>query len=219
MTSVEAYLDQACARLRVNPAEADDIREELSSHLAELIESYRAEGMGRREATERACACFGAAGKLHHSLDRVHRGDPWWVSRLKGLGVGAFLGGALALLLPVGGHLEFLVAPMAGFAALDPTRLHVVLNALLVGGVIGVFSAGGRSLFVGWMVGSLIWLTEYVVYWVMSVTSGTILPDGGLGLMNSVLLAPVVGGMFGVAVGAGSAALVSLTSGLRPEIR
>jgi len=33
------------------------------------------------------------------------------------------------------------------------------------------------------------------------------------------LLAPVVGGMFGVAVGAGFAALVSLTSGLRPEIR
>ena len=33
------------------------------------------------------------------------------------------------------------------------------------------------------------------------------------------LLAPVVGGMFGVAVGAGSAALVSLSSGLRPQIR
>jgi len=219
VTSVETYLDQACSRLRVNPAEADDIREELSSHLVGLIEGYRAEGMGRRQAIERACACFGTPGRLHDSLDRVHRGDPWWVSRLKGLGVGAFLGSALALLLPVGGHLEFLGAPMTGFAVLDPARVHVLLNALLVGGVIGVFSAGGRSLFVGWMLGSLIWLTEYVVYWVMSVASGTILPDGGLGLMNSVLLAPVVGGMFGVAVGAGSAALVSLTSHARPEIR
>ncbi len=215
-TSLEAYLDHVCARLRVNPAEAEEIREELGCHLEDLIEMHAARGMGGAEATAAAISEFGDPGKLHYCLDRVYRGDGWWVLRLKGLGLGLVIGGVLGVVVPVGGHLEFAASAFPLLGQIDPLRAHVVINAMLAGGVIGLLSAGGRGLLAGWCVGSLLWLTEYVVHWVTSVAAGP--AGGGLGLMSSVLLAPLLGGAFGAAVGAGSAAMLSLAGRLRPEI-
>jgi hypothetical protein len=217
VTSIEAYLDACCARLAVNPAEAEDIREELRCHLRELTESYIAEGMDRPLATERALAWFGDSQRLHDSLDLVHHGDPWWSWRLKGMLLGALLGTVIALLLPVGGHLEFagrLPIPVLG----DPERTQAALNGLLAGGLIGLLSRA-RGLFVGWVTGSLIWIAEYVAYFIISVASGITPPDGGLHLFNSVILSPVLGGLFGAVVGGVCSMFLSAASRLRPEIR
>jgi len=215
--SVDAYLDSACARLAMNLAEVEDIREELRSHLCEMVEAYVAEGMDRRTATDHALSQFGDAQKLHRSLDRVHHGDPWWVWRLKGMVLGALLGAMIAVVLPVGGHLEFagrMLVPASGW---DPTRTQLLCNGLIAGGVIGAL-AGARGLFVGWVVGALAWLAEYVVYFMLAAGASP-QPDGGLHLFNSVLLSPVVGGLFGAVVGAGCSAILSAASRLRPEIR
>ena len=217
MTSIEAYLDDSCAGLSVNPAEAEEIREELRCHLRELTESYIAEGMDRPLATERALAWFGDSQRLHDSLSLVHHGDPWWIWRLKGMLLGALLGTVIALLLPIGGHLEFAIRPPMS-ALGDPARTQAALNGLIAGGLIGLLS-GARGLFVGWATGSLIWMAEYVAYFLTSAATGMAPPDGGLRLFNSVLLSPVLGGLFGAVVGSVCSMLQSAASRLRPEIR
>ena len=213
MTSIEAYLDASCSRLSVNPAEEEEIREELRCHLRELAESYVAEGMDRGLATERALAWFGDSQRLHDSLDLVHHGDPWWIWRLKGMVLGALLGAVIVVLLPLGGHPVWEPGP-AG----DPCRVQLALNGLVAGALIGLL-AGRRGLFVGWVAGSLIWMAEYVAYFVISVATDITPPDGGLRLFNSVLLSPVLGGIFGAAVGSVCSMLLSAASRLRPEIR
>ena len=217
MTSVDAYLDGVCVRLRVNPAQADDIREELRSHLDELIQAYAAEGKDSGEATDLAIAHFGGAGKLHDCLDRVHQGDAWWLLRLKGLGLGMLLGGLLGVAIPVGGHLEFAARLFPLSNPLGTPHGLIILNAMLAGGLIGLLSAAGRGLLVGWSAGSLLWLVEYVVHWITGVASGAADPTANM--LNSVLLAPLLGGIFGVAVGACSAAILSVTSSTRPQIQ
>ncbi len=218
MTSIEAYLDASCSRLSVNPAGAEEIREELRCHLRELAESYIAEGMDSRSATERALAWFGDSQRLHDSLDLVHHGEPWWIWRLKGMLLGALLGAVIALLLPLGGHLEFIGAPPGLPFGLDPRRMQFAANGLLTGGLIGLLS-GARGLFVGWVTGSLIWMVEYVAYFITSAATGMTPSDGGLRLFNSVLLSPVLGGLFGAVVGGICSMFLSATSRLRPEIR
>jgi hypothetical protein len=219
VVNIDGYLDKVCARLRVNPAEAEDLREELRGHIEELIESYSAGGADRAEARELALAWFGEAHKLHDCLDLVHQGDAWWVYRLKGMLLGALFGALLALLIPFGGHIEFLTRLFPMLSHLGNARLDVVINALLVGGLIGLVASGDRSLFVGWLVGSLVWLIEYAAYWIIGVASNTAPPEESLTMLNSVLLSPLLGGLFGAAVGISTAAMLSRLSKARPEIR
>jgi len=218
VTSIETYLDQSCARLPINPAEAEDVREELRSHLRELVEGYAAEGLDRAAATERALTWFGDPQRLHDSLDLVHHGDPWWVWRLKGMVLGAVLGAAIALLLPVGGHIEFLTTTLGRPLGWEAGRIQLALNGLLAGGLIGLLS-GARGIFVGWVAGSLIWMAEYVAYLIISIATDMAPPDGGLRLFTSVILSPVLGGLFGAVVGGVCTALLTGASRLRPEIR
>lgn len=217
MTSLDAYLDSACARLRVNPAEAEDIREELRSHLEELIESHATAGMERGKAVTAALGDFGEASRVRDCLDRVHQGDVWWVLRLKGLGLGLLIGAVLGVVVPVGGHLDFAVRALPLPADADLSRAYVIINAVLAGGLIGLLSAGQRGLLTGWCVGSLLWLAEYVVHWIAGAATAS--TDSGANMLNSVLLAPLIGGVFGAAVGAGSSAILSATSRIRPQIQ
>jgi hypothetical protein len=211
--TIDAYLDQVCARLRVNPAEADDMREELRSHLEELIASYSAGGVDRHEAIDLALAWFGDAHKVHDTLDLVHRGDPWWLSRLKGMALGCMLGAILIFLIPFGGHIEFLARLIPSLSDIPAA----MLNALLVGAIIGLVSSGGRSLFLGWVIGSLIWLTEYAYYWIMTIAENSTSELSGM--LWSLLLSPLIGGGFGAMVGIGTASMLSRLSRVRPEIR
>jgi hypothetical protein len=217
VTSTDSYLDGVCGRLEVNPAAADDIREELGSHLEELAQAYAAEGNDPREAAALAIAHFGDAGKLHDCLDRVHQGDAWWLLRLKGLGLGMLLGALLGAAIPVGGHLEVFARLLPLSDALGTPQGLILLNAILAGGLIGLLAAGGRGLLVGWSAGSLLWLGEYVVYWITGVASGA--ADPAANMLNSVLLAPLLGGTFGAAVGASSSVILSATSRIRPQIQ
>jgi hypothetical protein len=217
VTSLDTYLDRACARLQVNPAETEDIREELRCHLEDLMRIHSAEGMDSRHAMAATLRDFGDASNLHDCLDSVHHGDPWWVLRVKGLGLGLLLGALLGLLIPVGGHLEYAVRAFPLPAGIDASRAQIAVNAMLAGGVIGLLSAAGRGLLTGWCVGSLLWLAEYVVHWIAAVAGGSV--GAGSNVLNSVLLAPLLGGVFGAAVGAGSAAVLSYTSRIRPQIQ
>ncbi|NIM07260.1 MAG: hypothetical protein GTN69_08630 [Armatimonadetes bacterium] len=219
MSSIEAYLNSACSRLQVDPAQSDDIREELRAHLEELMQAYSAGGIDRKEATELALAWFGSAHKLNDSLNLIHRGDAWWIYRLKGLALGMIIGGLLALLIPMGGHFEFITGFFAIPYGIEASRLHILINALVVGGVIGLLATGGRGLLVGWSVGSLVWLTEYVVYWIISVASDSPPVGASLSMLNALLLAPLLGGVFGAAVGLSSTAAQSIAARLRPQVR
>ena len=218
MTSLDGYLDSVCGQLRVNPAEAEDIRKEFRSHLEESIQAHVAHGMDTPGAVAAALSGFGPAGTVCDCLARVHQGDPWWLLRLKGLGLGLVIGAVLGAFIPLGGHLEFAVRALPLPADVDVSLAHVVTNAMLAGGVIGMLSAGGRGLLTGWCTGSVLWLAEYVVHWIASVASGT---TGGTGvdMLNLVLLAPLLGGLFGAAVGAGTSAVLSATSRIRPQIQ
>jgi hypothetical protein len=217
--SIEKYLDRACTSLRVSPYEADDVRAELRAHLEELIESYSAGGADRAEATDLALAWFGDVHQLHDCLDQVHQGDAWWVSRLKGFVLGALIGILLGLILPLGGHIEFLTRHLPFLAVLAGNRTGIFLNSLLVGSFIGLLSSGERSLFVGWALGSLIWLAEYAAFWIHSVATSTVAPESSFTMLSSVLLSPLLGGIFGAAVALGTASVLSRLAMIRPEIK
>ncbi len=219
MTGIGAYLDRVCYRLRADPAEAEEIREELRLHLAELIEDNQQDGLSRKEAIRAALDEFGDADALRDWLDQVHKGDPWWVLRLKGLGTGMLIGAMLATALTLLEPLAPLMGRLSLHSGGDLGRAQAAINGMLLGAVAGLICAGGRRFYAAWLLGSLTWLIEYLTYWVRTVTDGGALPDGGMAMMNAVLLAPVVGGVFALAIGAGTAAILSFVSRLRPEIR
>lgn len=165
-----------------------------------------------------ALAWFGEAGKLNGYLDLVHQGGPWWTSRLKGWALGALLGVLLALVAPIGGHIEFLARCLPTAALANSTFLCTVLNAFIVGGAVGLFAAGGRSGLVGFSWGASIWLAEYLAYWVSFISRDAAAPDVTLATFNSILIAPLVGGVFGAVVGLTSAKLLSVSQRARPVI-
>jgi len=217
VVSVDAYLDRVCGGLRVNPAEAEDIREELRSHLEAIIQERLERGLSETAATDFAITSVGDPGRVHRCLDRVHQGDAWWVLRLKGLVFGMLMGGFLALLIPLGGHLEFAARFISFSTAVDPSRVPVLLNGMAVGGVIGLLSAGGRGLLVGWSGGALMWLAESAIYWMTRAVGG----DAGMAgnMLERVLLAPLLGGIFGASVGAASSAVLAAASRVRPRVQ
>jgi len=216
VASVEAYLDRVCGKLRVNSAEAEDIREELRSHLDEIVHGRLERGLSEAAAIDFALASVGDPVKLHGCLDRVHSGDPWWMRRLKGFVFGMLMGGFLALLIPLGGHLEF-AARLISLPAFDPSRLPMLLNGLVAGGVIGLLAAGGGGVLVGWSAGAMLWLAEYVTYWLAQAAGGDASSAGDM--LPRVLLAPLLGGVFGAAVGAASSAVLAAASRFRPRIQ
>jgi len=217
VVSIEAYLDRVCGKLRVNPAEVEDIREELRSHLDAIIQERRQQGLTAAAAADFALASVGDPVKLHGCLDRVHGGDPWWVRRLKGFAFGMLMGGFLALLIPLGGHLEFAARLISLPAAVDPSRLPMLLNGLLAGGVIGLLAAGGGGVLVGWSAGAVLWLAEYVTYWMAQAAGGDVSSAGNM--LERVLLAPLLGGLFGAAVGAAASAVLAAASRFRPRVQ
>ena len=86
----------------------------------------------------------------------------------------------------------------------------------------GQHRAGGRGrggLVVGWLLGSLVWLVECTVSWVTGTMTDSYLPTQSMTVFDGLLLSPVIGGFFSAAVGLSSAALVSLTSRPRAQIR
>jgi len=217
VASVEAYLDRVCGKLRVDPAEAEDIREELRSHLDEIIRERLDRGLSEGAAARFALAAVGDPVKLRGCLDRVHRGDAWWMRRLKGFAFGMAMGGLLALLLPLGGHLEFAARFISLPPLVDPARLPMLLNGLLAGGAIGLLAAGGRGALVGWSAGALMWLAESTVYWMAQAAGGDVSSAGNM--LERVLLAPLPGGVFGAAVGAVSSAVLAAASRVRPRVQ
>lgn len=217
MASVEAYLDRVCGKLRVDPAEAEDIREELRSHLDEIVRERLGRGLSEGAAARFALAAVGDPVKLWGRLDRVHRGDAWWMRRLKGFAFGMAMGGLLALLLPLGGHLEFAARFISLPSAIDPARFPMLFNGLLAGGAIGLLAAGGRGVLVGWSAGALMWLAESTVYWMAQAAGGDASAAGNM--LERVLLAPLLGGIFGAAVGAASSAVLAAASRVRPRVQ
>jgi hypothetical protein len=195
MASIDSYLDRACARLRGNPAEVEDIRREIRLHLEDMIEEYCAEGMTRPKAAERAIAWLGEAEQLRAGLDLVHHGDPGWVRRLKGMALGGLLGVPLSLLLGLAGH---------GTAA-------DMLIGLAAGCCIGFLSVSRSGLLAGLAVGSLTWFAGRVGALASPLASGPA-PDSMLQATHSVLLALILGGVFGLAIAAGCRGLLSLLS-------
>jgi hypothetical protein len=201
----------------VNPVEAEDIREELRSHLDAIIQERLERGLSEAAATDFAIASVGDPVKLHGCLDRVHQGDAWWVLRLKGLVFGMLTGGLLALLIPLGGHLEFAARFISFPAAVDPDRLPMLLNGLIAGGAIGLLAAGGGGVLIGWSAGAVLWLAEYVIYWMAQAVGGDASSAGNM--LERVLLAPLLGGVFGAAVGAASSAVLAAASRFRPRVQ
>jgi hypothetical protein len=202
VASIDSYLDRACARLHANPAEVEDIRREIRLHLEDMIAEYCAEGMTRPEAAERAIAWLGEAEQVRAGLDRVHHGDPGWVRRLKGMALGGLLGAILsrwagACLLPTG---------LAAHSAAGDA-----LVGLATGCCIGLLSNSRSGLVTGLAVGSLTWFAAMVGALASPLASSTS-SDSVLQATHAVLLALILGGVFGLAVAAGTRALLLFLS-------
>ena len=195
MASIDSYIDRVCARLHANPAAVEDIRREIRLHLEDMIEEYCAGGMSRPEAAERAITRLGQAEQIRTGLDSVYCGDAEWMRRLKGMAVGGLLGPTLSLLFRLAGH----------GAASD------VLLGTASGACIGLFSTSRAPLVAGLAIGSLTWFAARIGSLAASLASnsGERFP---LEAAHSVLLSLVVGGVFGVVVAAGAAALLPLLS-------
>lgn len=214
MVGIEAYLDRVCGRLRVDPDVAEDIREEFRDHLEELGECYQAEGVGPQEACERALARFGRSARLHALLDEVHCEEPSWAQRLRGLAVGATVGSLLALTLTPVARL----GPVSPLLALSGPAVFVT-NGAALGGLIGLAWRARGGLFGGWLLGSFVWLVEAFCGSVIGFAGEASSSHGMLNAVNTILFAPIIGGLFGAAVGLISTALLTFSSRLRLGLR
>ena len=92
MSSLDGYLDRVCGRLAVNPAVADEVREELRTHLEEAIGSASARGATREEAVAQALAGFGEVARVQAALQVVHSPEGVWLARREGPGGGGARG-------------------------------------------------------------------------------------------------------------------------------
>jgi hypothetical protein len=218
VASIETYLDEVCGQLHVNPAVAGDIRDELRGHLEDSVERYRREDSDAAAALRRALASFGEPAKLNTCLCLVHHGECVWLRRLKAMALGIAIGCLFSLLGTLGRQLG--LAPLSlvvpGDGGLHSSQS---IAAIAVGGVIGLLSAGRRGFFVGWTLGSLAWLIACAGVWVSGTVGGSVTPQESLSGFYGVLLAPVLGGLFGATVELSSGALLSAASRLRPGIR
>gem|GEM_PF-4610229 len=218
MTDIEAYLDRACAGLAINPAQADDLRAELHSHLEEALLSQGID-LQDKAAVETALTGFGDPEKLAEFLGFVHQGEPLAHRYIQGFILGSLLGLSLAFLSTrdtgYAYYLRFFTTPIGeNFPPL------IWFNGSLVGGLLGLLSIKGRHLLLGWWVGLCGWLLEYIAYWVntMLFIKSPGIPKPPTTVYH-MLLIPVLGGSFGLFVTFGSRGLAYLLSRLRPEIR
>jgi len=195
MASLDGYLDRACAGLRVDPAEAEDIRRELRAHLEERLRDALARGASRDKAITEILARFGEPEEVLAALRAVHQEESWWAYRLKGMVAGAAVGAVLSLLLRVAGHGAALEAAL-GTAS---------------GACIGLLSVSRTRLVAGLAIGALTWFAATVG---ALAASGVGSPQSSFPLqaMHSVLLSLITGGVFGMVVAAGATVLVSLLS-------
>jgi hypothetical protein len=207
VASIDSYLDRACARLHANPAEVEDIRREIRLHLEDMIAEYCAEGMTRPEAAERAIAWLGEAEQIRAGLELVHHGDPGWMRRLKGVALGGLLGAILsrwagACLLPTG---------LAAHSAAGDA-----LVGLATGCCIGLLSNSRSGLVTGLAVGSLTRFAARVGGLASPLASAST-SDSMVQATREALLALILGGIFGLAVAAGSRAMLSVLSRYRRD--
>jgi hypothetical protein len=202
VSNLEVYLDRACGCLRVNPAEAEDIRRELRAHLEERVQEAVAGGVDVAEAVEKVLTGFGPAERVRAGLCEVHQTDPWWLSRLQCAALGALLGLAVISLLPFAQRL-----------GLSPTDGPSPLMGAIIGAAIGLVSIPGRSPIAGLVVGSLGWMATGLAAF---LTASTAPPSGDwVRPFNSLLLSPIVGSFFGVVVSAASASCLRFSLRLR----
>jgi hypothetical protein len=215
---IEAYLDQACAGLKINPAQAQDIREELRSHLEDTLQS-KGVMLNNPEAVQAALIDFGDPVKVAANLGLIHQEERHSRKRLKGLVFGVFLGTALGF-IAVGDNafsylLRILIAPFgASWEAL------IWFNCLVVGGLIGSLSILGKPLLSGWWLGLFCWLLEYGVLWAASLIMHRILITSEFFSSPALFpLTPLLGGAFGLIITFGTLGLSALASRFRPYIR
>jgi hypothetical protein len=204
VSSVEAYLDQVCTRLRVHPAEADDIREELRAHLEERLHEAVTQGAGLVEAEERVLAAFGEAEVVRASLQSVHERAPWWLYRLLAGIAGALLGTASVLLLSLVQH--------AGVGAL---ALPTPAEGAAAGAAAGMLCWPGRGIAVATITGALAWVSLSYLSRISGTRRSAALPLDWLCAFASVVFSPVAGALFGATVATATATLLSMSSRLR----
>jgi hypothetical protein len=218
VTDIEAYLDLACAGLKINPAQAQDIREELRAHLEDLMQS-RGVDLSDSKAVETALLEFGDPSKVAGVLGLIHRGELLWRKRLKGAIFGVFLGAILAF-LAVGDNaishpLRLLISPFG-----PSWEALIWFNCLAVAGLLGSLSILGKPLLFGWWFGIFCWLLEYGVLWSASIVLKRHLLSSELFSSPALfLLAPLLGGVYGLVISLGTLSLAALTARLRPDIR
>jgi hypothetical protein len=216
--AIDSYLDRVCAGLSGDPAEVSEIRDELLADIEGRVNEFCTGGMDPEEAIRLTLQSLGEPDGLRLYLGRVHQGDPAWRRGLKGLGVGILLGCLVGLIFPLGGPLEMLARLFVASFGTAAARYVILLNALLVGGSVGAWSAvRGRSLFVGWLTGSFVWLVEYVMAFVVGLSANSD-PVDPVQMLNAVLLAPVIGGGFGLIISLGASVLLSGFSQFRPKL-
>ena len=74
---IQAYINSVCSQIKFRPVH-HEIRLELETHLAELIEEYCREGFSEDTAVNKAIAQMGSAEMVGRQLNRIHRPKPDW---------------------------------------------------------------------------------------------------------------------------------------------
>ncbi|WP_219638309.1 FtsW/RodA/SpoVE family cell cycle protein [Cohnella sp. CFH 77786] len=75
---IERFLDAVCRQVRAKTLHVQ-IKEELATHLQELVEENRAGGMNEAEAVHAAVSRMGEPARIGRELDRAHRPRTDWI--------------------------------------------------------------------------------------------------------------------------------------------
>ena len=90
---IEEYLNQVCFEIKFREAH-QEVKDELTSHLRELIEEHSIQGFDEKEAVDKAIEKMGAATLVGKQLNKAHRPKPEWSILLPCLffvGIGLFV--------------------------------------------------------------------------------------------------------------------------------
>ncbi|MBU3144063.1 FtsW/RodA/SpoVE family cell cycle protein [Clostridium sp. CF012] len=80
-SKINEYVDYVCSYVKYKEAHKE-IKEELSSHIEDIVDEYTESGMSQEEAGSKAISRMGDSGIVGKQLNIAHKGTPDWITLL-----------------------------------------------------------------------------------------------------------------------------------------
>ncbi|MGV8981946.1 FtsW/RodA/SpoVE family cell cycle protein [Clostridium sp.] len=123
-SKINEYIDHVCSYVKYKEAHKE-IKEELSSHIEDIVEEYTESGMSQEEAGSKAVSRMGDGECVGKQLNKAHKGTPDWITLILTI-----------VLVNTGVALMYLMQYKSSYRSSDYLFKHSLLYAVI--GTIGI---------------------------------------------------------------------------------